>query len=154
MLANFKKKKIPKLVFDGVWKQNAPVGIDNFLKVKRDKGEGKPEKIEGFVGINDKRELKPTLWIQRNIETDIPTYNYLSLFKILEQNGHKIITFPNANEIPPPPDVNFLIENCPYTKFKDDELIVEIIARRARIKKKQFTKKIDDIVKEAKQIPM
>jgi hypothetical protein len=124
---------IPKLVFDEVWKKNAYYGIDYFIKVKSDKGEGKAEGVIGFVGIKDKLEVKPTLWIGRDIETDILTHNYLSLFKIFEHEGHKIITFPNANDIPSPPDSN-LFENCRYTKFKDDKLIVEINATRGRIK--------------------
>jgi hypothetical protein len=147
----FKNKKIPKLVFDGVWKQNAYYGVDYFLKVKRDKGEGEGEGVKGFVGIKDKLELNPSGWIKRNTETDIVTYDYLSLFKTFEHKGHEIITF-HTKEYLPPPDDNNLYEKYRYPQFKDDKLIVEINAKRGRIKDKQFIKKIDDIVKEAKQI--
>ncbi|HEX7257596.1 MAG TPA: hypothetical protein VF242_06010 [Nitrososphaeraceae archaeon] len=153
MVSYFNNKKIPILEFDGVYKTNTVGGIDYFIKVKRDKGEGEAEGVKGFVGITDKIELQPTLWwIGRTIETDISTYNYLSLFKTLEHNKQKIITFPNIYETTPP-DFDFLLENCPFTKFKDDKLIVKINAKRGRIKEKQYPKNIDDIVKEAKPIP-
>jgi hypothetical protein len=53
---------VPKLVFDGIWKQKdeRTVGMRYFLKVKQVKGEGKPHGIQGFVGIKDKLEPKPT----------------------------------------------------------------------------------------------
>jgi len=161
LISYLTNKKIPKLVDDGVWKQNASVGIDYFLRVKRDNGEGEAEGVKGFVGIKDKSELTPSSWIySRDKETDISIYDYLSLFKILEHKGYKIITF-NIREDslhPPsaPPDDNNLYENNRFTQFKDDNLIVTIQARRGRIKmkKRQFVKKIEDIVKEATQIPM
>jgi len=93
LLYYLNRRNIPKLVFDGVWKQNAHVGIDYFVRIKRDKGEGKAEEVEGFVGIKDKLELTPSRWIERNIETDIITYDYLSLFKILEYKEHEYYYF-------------------------------------------------------------
>ena len=54
LLYYLNRRDIPKLVFDGVWKHNAHVGIDYFVRVKRDKWEGKAEGVEGFVGIKDK----------------------------------------------------------------------------------------------------
>jgi hypothetical protein len=41
-----------------------------------------------------------------------------------------------------------------YDDYKQNELIVEIEAIRARIPKKQFKEKIDNIVQKAKQIPL
>jgi hypothetical protein len=146
-----RRRHIPKLIFDGVWKQNAHVGIDYFLKVKRDKGEGKAEGVEGFVGIKDKIGLNSSRWIDRNIETDITKYSYLSLFKIFEHK-YEIITF-HTREISPPPDDNNLYETYRYNQYKDDKIIVEIEATRARIRKRKITKKIKDIVKDAKPIP-
>ncbi len=147
-----KRRHIPKLIFDGVWKQNAYVGTDYFLKVKKDKGEGKAEGVEGFVEIKDKLGLNPSRWIDRNIETDITKYSYLSLFKIFEHKGYEIITF-HTREISSPPNYNNLYETNRYNQYKDDKIIVEIEATRARIRKRKITKKIKDIVKDAKPIP-
>jgi hypothetical protein len=147
-----KRRHIPKLACDGIWKQNTNVGTDYFLKVKRDKGEGEAEGVKGFVGIEDKIGLNPSIWIDRNIETDITTYNYLSLFKIFEHKGHEIITF-HTREISSPPDDNNLYETNRYNQYKDDKIIVEIEATRARIRKRKITKKIKNIVKDAKPIP-
>jgi hypothetical protein len=146
------RKNIPKLIFDGFWKQNDYVGINYFVRVKRDKGEGEAEEVKGFVGIKNKFELISGRWINRKEETNISIYDYLGLFKICKQEGNEIITFFHMDDLEPP-HANNLYQNYHYTKFKDDELIVKINAKRGRIKDKQFTKKIDDIAKEAKQIP-
>jgi hypothetical protein len=148
-----KRRHIPKLSFDGFWKKEDYFGVNYFVKVKRDKGEGKAEEVEGFVGIKDKFELISGRWIKRNTETDISIYDYLCLFKIFKQDGNEIITFFHMDDLEPP-NANNLYEDYHYTKFKDDKLIVEINAKRGRIKERPFTKKIDDIVKEAKPIPM
>jgi hypothetical protein len=143
LVSYFENKKIPKLEFDGFWKHNGFVGIDYFVRVKRDKGEGEAEGVKGFVGIKDKIELNPRIWIwtKRTRVTDIATYDYLSIFKTFEHKEHEIINF-HTKENLPPPDINNLYENNRYSQFKDDELIVEIVAARARIKEKQIKKKI------------
>jgi hypothetical protein len=153
LVSYFENKKIPKLKFEGVWKQNAHVGTDYFIRVTRDEGEGEAEGVKGFVGIKDKFELVSGRWIKRKIETNISIYDYLGLFKIFKQNGKEIITFFNMDGLEPP-DANNLYEDYHYNHYKDDKLIVEINAKRGRIKNKQFTKKIEDIVKDAKPIPM
>lgn len=35
----FKRRKIRQLVFEGVWKKNVLVGVDYYIKVKREQGE-------------------------------------------------------------------------------------------------------------------
>ena|GEM_PF-3542871 len=148
-----KLRTIPKLAFDGVYRQNIHYGIDYFVKVKREEGEAEAEGVKGFVGIEDKIELNPSGWIKGNTETDIAIYDYLSLFKTFKHKEYEIINF-HTKENLPPPDENNLYENNRYSQFKDDELIVKIVAARARIKEKQIKKKIEDIVNEAKPIPM
>jgi hypothetical protein len=155
LVSYFENKKIPKLEFDGFWKKSDYVGMDYFVRVKKDKGDGEAEGVKGFVGIKNKIELNPSIWIwtKKTVVTNIAIYDYLSIFKIFEHKGHEIITF-NTRENLPPPDDNNLYEDNRYSKFKDDELIVEIMATRARIKEKQCKKKIEYIVNKAKQIPM
>ena len=53
------RKNIPKLDFDGLWKEPNCKGKITcyYIKVKRNKGEGKVGCVEGMVGIKDK-ELK------------------------------------------------------------------------------------------------
>lgn len=159
LVSYLENKKIPKLEFDGFWKQSDYVGMNYFVRVKRVKGEGETEGVKGFVGIKDKFELIPSIWLySRNKETAISIYDYLSIFKILEHKGYDIITFHIREDLfhppPPPPDDNNLYENNRFTQFKNDKLIVEIQATRGRIKKRQFDKKIEDVVKEAKEIPI
>jgi hypothetical protein len=63
LVSYFENKKIPKLEFDGFWKQSDYVGMDYFVRVKKDKGDGEAEGVKGFVGIKNKIELNPSIWI-------------------------------------------------------------------------------------------
>jgi hypothetical protein len=109
----FQRRHIPKLVFDGIWKKKGVIGIDSFLKVKREKGEDRAEGVQGLVGIKDKLELNPSRWILSNTIVDIIRHDYLVLFRIYEHIGNKIITFPIIYPLPPPDDNN-LYENNRY----------------------------------------
>jgi hypothetical protein len=144
-------KNIPKLDFDGLWKDPYCKGKITcyYIKVKRDKGEGKAEVVEGFVGIKDK-ELKPSEWRKSNSKIgNIVDYDYLLLFQTFYDNEKEIIFFPENTfgEFPQP------YENNPFNQYKEKTLVVQIEAIRGRISKRQCKKKIEKIVKDAKPIP-
>ena len=146
-----KQNKVPKLVFDGVWKQNDEVtvtGMRYFLKVKQVKGEGKPRGIQGFVGIKDKLEPKPTSLLPNHIDLSFAFYSYLILFKMFNYNGNDVITFPGSTKTS-----TELSEDDYYSKYEKDTIVVKIEVDRARMHKKYFELPINDIVKNAKQIP-
>ena len=147
----FQRRHIPKLSFDGLWKK--PLfngkGISYYLKVKRDKGEGGTQGVIGFVGHKDK-ELTQSQWFLSNSqETGIIKHDYLTLFHIINENEKKIIAFPENifTDYPNPSEINLV-------DYDKNELVVQIEAIRGRIKKRQFKKKIKDIIKNAKPIPM
>jgi hypothetical protein len=145
----FERSKIPKLVFDGVWKKNVYVGIGYYVKVKTKKGEGRTQGVQGFVGIKDKQDLNISSWhFSKNKDAEITTHDYLVLFNTFDHNGNKIITFPNPEYSPTAP-----FENNLYNEYKDNDLIVRIEATRGRISKRMFMKKIDDIVNQATELP-
>jgi hypothetical protein len=78
------RKNIPKLDFDGLWKEPNCKGKITcyYIKVKRNKGEGKAEVVEGYVGLKDK-ELKPSEWLKSKSKiANIVGYDYLTLFHI------------------------------------------------------------------------
>ncbi len=146
-----KRKNIPKLDFDGLWKEPNCKGklTCYYIKVKRDKGEGKAEVVEGFVGIKDK-ELKPSEWFKTKSEiANIVDYDYLLLFQTFYDNGKEIIFFPENifGEFPQP------YENNLFNQYKEKTLEVQIEAKRGRIKKRNIKKNIDKIVNKSKQIP-
>src|SRR5947208_3449296 len=119
-----KQAKLPKLVFDGVWKQNDEVtltGVRYFLKVKQVKGDGRPQGIDGFVGIKDKLEPKPSSWLSSRIDSNFKFYNYLVLFKILNYNGNDVITFPGSKKQP-----TELSEDDYYNRYETDSIVVKI----------------------------
>src|SRR5688500_5734235 len=144
------RRTIPKLVFDGIWKEPNYKGTITcyYIKVKRNKGEGGTQEVMGFVGLKDK-ELHQSEWfVSKSKESKITNHNYLILFETFNHNGNEIIFFPeNIFALYPQS-----FENNLFNQYKDDKLIVEIEASRARIDKRQITKKIKDIIKEAKPI--
>ena len=48
-----KLRTIPKLAFDGVYRQNIHYGIDYFVKVKREEGEGEAEGVKERVKLKE-----------------------------------------------------------------------------------------------------
>ena len=83
------RKNIPKLDFDGLWKEPNCKGNNTcyYIKVKRNKGEGKVEGVEGIVGIKDK-ELKPIEWLKSKSEiANIMNYDYLLIFEKFYHKG-------------------------------------------------------------------
>jgi hypothetical protein len=104
------------------------------------------QRVDGFVGIKDKTDLKRSSWLLKDISINFTFYNYLILFKIFNYNGNDVITFPGKNN-------NELSEDDYYTKYEKDSIVVKIEVSRARMHKKYFEQRIEDIVKNAKQIP-
>jgi hypothetical protein len=145
------RKNIPELDFDGLWKEPNCKGEITcyYIKVKRNKGEGKAQVVEGLVGIKDK-ELKPSEWRKSNFPvTHIINHDYLLLFETFYDNGNEIIFFPENifGEFPQP------YENNLFNQYKEKTLEVQIEADRARIKQKHIQKKINDIINKAKLLP-
>jgi len=148
----FHRRHIPKLVFDGIWKEPNCKGNSTcyYIKVKRDKGEGKAEVVEGFVGIKGK-ELKPSEWLKSKSEiANIMNHDYLLIFETFYDKGNEIISFPENIFA----EYHQSYENNLFNQYKEKTLEVQIDATRGRISKRQFKKKIKKIVKEAKPISM
>lgn len=79
------RRNIPKLVFDGLCKdKGVPTALIYFLKIKREKGEGRAQGVQGFVGVKDKFEPKRSELLLKTFE--IFLYDYLPLFKVFEYN--------------------------------------------------------------------
>ena len=146
-----KRRTIPKLDFDGIWKEPNCKGIITcyYIRVKREKGEGEAKEVKGFVGIEDKW-LKPSEWLSKQQNTvNIANHDYLILFQTFNDNGKEIILFPENifSEFPQ------TYKNNLFNQYKENTLKVQIEAKKARIKERYFQKKIEDIVKESKQLP-
>ncbi len=146
----FHRRHIPKLVFDGTWKQSFIKEDTNhetyYLKIKREKGEGGAKGVIGFVGLEDK-ELVQTAWLlSESKEVDIIKHDYLILFQLIKFKGTEAIAFPQHLFPYTPSYKNYLKQ---YTK---NILEIHIEASQARIKKRHFKKKIEDIITESKQL--
>jgi hypothetical protein len=146
-----KRRHIPKLDFDGLWKEPNCKGKVTcyYIKVKREKGEGKVEQVEGIVGIKDK-ELNSSEWRLSNSKiTHIIKHDYLLLFQTFYDNGNEIIFFPKNifADYPQP------YENNLFNQYKEKTLEIQIEAKQGRIKKRNLQKKIKDIIKKAKPLP-
>jgi hypothetical protein len=152
----FDRRKIPKLIFDGVWYQNLHEGTEYYVKVRREKGEGRAQGVQGFVGVKDKLDQNISRWLLSNLqtqtetETEITKHDYLVLFSTFYNDGKQYINFPGI-ELKQPEKIN---EHTPYDAYKQDRLVVEIESIRGRRKNKRFMKKIKDVVQEAKQVPL
>jgi hypothetical protein len=147
-----KLKNIPKLNFDGIWKEPNCKGKITcyYIKVKRNKGEGKVKCVEGIVGIKDK-ELKRSEWLKSKSEfTDIIDYDYLLIFQTFDYKGNEIIFFPENIFA----DFQQSYENNLLNQYRKSEIEIKVEAKNARIGKRELTKKIDDIINKAKPIPM
>jgi hypothetical protein len=48
------RRKIPILVFDSLWYQDLGSDREYYVKVKREKGEGRAQGVQGFVGVKNK----------------------------------------------------------------------------------------------------
>jgi hypothetical protein len=147
-----KRRHIPKLSFDGQWKEPNCKGKNTcyYIKVKRNKGEGKVECVEGIVGIKDK-ELKRSEWLKSKSEfTDIIDYDYLLIFQTFDYKGNEIIFFPENIFA----DFQQSYENNLLNQYRKSEIEIKVEAKNARIGKRELTKKIDDIINKAKPIPM
>jgi hypothetical protein len=91
-----KRSTIPKLEFDGLWKEPNCKGKNTcyYIKIKRNKGEGKAEVVEGFVGVKDK-ESKQSEWLKSKSKiANIVNHDYLLLFETFYDNENEIIFFP------------------------------------------------------------
>ena len=146
-----KRMTIPKLKFDGIWKEPNCKGKNTcyYIKVKREKGEGNAEKVIGLVGIKDKK-LKPSEWLKTKSEIAyITNYDYLLIFQTFDYNGKDIILFPEHifGEFPQE------FENKLFSQYKEKTLEVQIEADIARIKERHFQKKINDIINKSKLLP-
>jgi hypothetical protein len=148
------QRKIPILYFDRVWKQDSPQSRRvYFLRIKRQKGNGRAQGVEGFLSIKNKFDMIPTLWwTSKQPVTDIPKSEYLVLFRL--EDNEKKITFPSVMSIPESQSYSLFANNgqFAYNEYSNEKLVVGIEATRGRIHKKCFNKKIKDIVKEAKSI--
>lgn len=117
-----------------------------YVKIIREKGDGRAQGVQGFVGIKDKLDQNISSWLlANNTDVEITKHHYLFLFKTSDDAVNKLITFPG---------IEFSQKFDLYDDYKQNELIVEIEVIRARIPKKQFKEKIDNIVQKAKQIPL
>ena len=90
------RKTIPKLALMDYGKNLIVREIITcyYIKVKRNKGEGKVEGVEGIVGIKDK-ELKPSEWLKSKSEiANIMNYDYLLIFEKFYHKENEIIFFP------------------------------------------------------------
>jgi hypothetical protein len=57
------RRRIPMLIFDGVWSDNPPNGIEYYIKVEREKGEGRAQGVQGFVGVKKISDQKVSMVI-------------------------------------------------------------------------------------------
>lgn len=152
------RRKIPKLKFNGFYKKKSETGFLQgeryYIKVEREGGEGEAEGVTGHVGIIDKLELKEAAWLNEyHKKVNISTIRYLLLFNTFEHKGKVHIGLYGMVLEPNKPDFEAKLENSLYENYKKDRLNVEIYSLRGRIKDKRLEKKIEDIVKEAKEIP-
>lgn len=151
------QETIPSLVFNGFYKKKSESGFRQeeqyFVKVSREGGEGEAEGVTGHVGVIDRLELKDAAWHGNGRKVNIITIKYLLLFNTFEHKGKVHIGLYGMVLDPNKPDFEIKLENSLYENYKKDRLIVEIYSERGRIKKKRLEKKIEDIVKEAKEIP-
>ena len=70
------------------------------------------------------------------------------LFSTYDVDGKKCITFPGTEY-----STRSQKKDLEYDDYKEDKLIIQIESDRGRLKNKQF-KKIDEIINDAKQIPL
>ena len=146
-----KRSTIPKLDFDGLWKEPNCKGKITcyYIKVKREKGEGEAEGVKGIVGIKDK-ELKPSEWRKSKSEiANIMNHDYLLIFETFYDKEKKIIFFPENIFA----DCHQSYENNIFNQYKEKTLEVQIEAKRGRIKKRNIKKNIDEIVNKAEDLP-
>ena len=73
------RRKIPILVFDSLWYQDLGSGREYYVKVKREKGEGRAQGVQGFVGVKNKLDQNLSRWLlyPNESEAEITQYAYL-----------------------------------------------------------------------------
>lgn len=88
------RNRIPKLVFDGVWKTNdkvVPTAIIYFLRIKREGGEGGIRGFRGFVGVKDKFDPKISQLLSKNSEIFLNDYLFLTADAIVTNVRKEIV---------------------------------------------------------------
>jgi hypothetical protein len=117
----FERRKIPLLDFDSLWYQNYQDDVGYYVKVKREKGEGRALGVQGFVGVKNKLDQNISRWLlsSNEFEAEITQYAYLFLFLTSNNNGKVEIVFPGTESSTSP-------KSYLYEDYKEDKLIVEI----------------------------
>ena len=147
--------KIPVLSFDGFFQsKDNPIAVDGWREVSRTtyfvrvnnintKSEGRTESCSGFLevlGTNIKNA--PTVWADNEVRYfSFSRYADLRLFTLIER---ETISFPSAKS-----ERGFAETRKSYTEYMSKDLKVELECVRGRCPT-PYTKKIDDIVKQAK----
>lgn len=141
----------PTIKFEGLFVNNEPA---YFLRVRKTKGEHMVESCEAFLTVEGTEVRNaPTVWSHGSVRRyDIGGHMDLRLFSVKEGRfvGEAVavgkwIIFPSANV-----DQGFAEHPTHYEDFINKELTVEIHAKNGHLPK-PFTKKIADIIKDAKR---
>jgi hypothetical protein len=149
------REKIPVLTFDGLFKsEDNPIVVNGsrevgqttfFIRVENTnkRSEGRAESCSGFLevlGTNIKNA--PTVWADNEVRYfSFSRYADLRLFTLIER---ETISFPSAKS-----ERGFAETRKSYTEYVNKDLKVELECVRGRCPT-PYTKKIDDIVKQAK----
>ena len=96
-----------------------------YVKIKREKGEGRAQGVQGFAGVKDKLDPNISRWLlstlQSETETQITKHDYLMLFSTTMEAVHQFSDL----ELKEPEKIN---EHTLYDAYKQDKLVVEIEA--------------------------
>jgi hypothetical protein len=149
------KHKIPKLVFNGIYKNTVGWSpfVAYFVRVERKGGQGVANGVEGFVYVKNKTDLKTSAWfLSHNRITNITRYDYLALFAIgkNDKTNDMNIYFPDFG-IEQTRFFNIYREEL-YLDFENADVVSEIEASRGCIKKKEFSMKIKNVKNNAKEL--
>jgi hypothetical protein len=98
----FDRRKIPILKFDDVWYQDVYQGIEYYVKVEREKGEGRAQGVQGFVGVKNKLDpniSRTIVSLKTDPQTDLEVILYLedSFNRIKNLIGDIIRNEPSLN---------------------------------------------------------
>lgn len=119
------------------------------LRIRRKGGEGRAEGCEGFLTIENKLDTKTRWWLHDKTHIDISKWEDLILFR-LENNG-QLINFPSLSKKDDDSVSNSIFPNpaVALNEYSDEKLLVEIDATRGRIPKRQYARRIKDIIDDA-----